>query len=90
MKVNRDIESNEEKKSIKQVFYPYSYGPLREAPPLAVAWCVPKKNPTFSQNLTGSSDNDKKHLMRHCVIDKHLELQTIGSEVLVPQTMIRK
>ena len=30
--------------------------PPREVPPSAVALSVPEKNPTFSQNLNGSTD----------------------------------
>ena len=32
--------------------------PPREVPPSSVALSVPKKNPTFSQNLIGSTETD--------------------------------
>ena len=33
--------------------------PPREVPPSAVALSVPEKNPTFSQNLNGSTDEGR-------------------------------
>ena len=39
----------------------YSDPPPRQVPPSAVPLCALEKNPTFSQNLTGSTDKGKIH-----------------------------
>ena len=50
------------------------------------AWCM------WYEDKISYGNNGKKHLMRHCVSDKRIlerlkvKLQTIRSEMLVPQT----
>ena len=71
--LNTSIFSNEKNseflpKCCKMAVFALPPDPPREVPPSAVALSVPDKNPTFSQNLNGSTDLSLEEWHDSCIL----------------------